>query len=201
MIKRILDKLFYSPTKFAKKCPFVSVDDSTVLLSTARFIGVSEGNSVKLGSDSMIGCMMTFESNVGDIEIGSKCYISSGTNIISRNRVSIGNHVTIAWGCTIYDHNSHSLDYLERQNDIVTQLEDYRCGRNFITSKNWSTVKSSPIVIEDNVWLGFGVTILKGVTIGEGAIVSAGSVVRSSIPSWVVVAGNPATVVKYLKES
>lgn len=53
------------------------------------------------------------------------------------------------------------------------------------------------VVIEDNVWIGLGVTILPGVTIGEGAVVAAGSVVVVNVPPCAVVAGNPASVRKY----
>lgn len=50
--------------------------------------------------------------------------------------------------------------------------------------------------IEDHVWLGFNVVVLKDVRIGEGAIVGARSVVTSDVPPWTVVAGCPARVVK-----
>jgi len=91
------------------------------------------------------------------------------------------------------------LDYLERQKDIKRQNNDHKNGRSFISSKDWNTVKSKPIVIENNVWVGFDSVILSGVTIGEGAIVGARSVVRNDVEPWTVVAGNPAVVVKRLK--
>ena len=60
-------------------------------------------------------------------------------------------------------------------------------------------MKSAPIRIEDKVWIGMDVLILKGVTIGEGSVVAARSVVTKSIPPYSLVAGNPARVVKSLK--
>ena len=54
--------------------------------------------------------------------------------------------------------------------------------------------KTAPIVLEDDVWLGTRVTVLKGVTIGRGAVVGAGSVVTESAPAFSVVAGTPARV-------
>lgn len=57
---------------------------------------------------------------------------------------------------------------------------------------------ASPIVLEDNVWLGGGVIVLPGVTIGENSVVGAGAVVTKDVPPNVVVVGNPARVVKHL---
>ena len=55
--------------------------------------------------------------------------------------------------------------------------------------------------IGDNVWIGGGVTILPGVMIGDNTVVAAASVVTKSFPDNVVVAGNPARIIKHLKES
>jgi acetyltransferase-like isoleucine patch superfamily enzyme len=147
----------------------------------------------------MLGCNFTFESDCGEIEIGNNTFINSGTYLISREKIKIGNNVTIAWGCTIYDHNSHSLDYKLRKNDMESLIFDYRNKHNFCYTKDWSTVKSSPIIINDNVWIGFDCVILSGVTIGEGAIIGARSVVREDVEPWTIVAGNPAVVIKRLK--
>lgn len=201
MIKQIINKLFYNPYRFAKKYENIKLHDNSILLKscTFRFDGKYKKNEVSIGQDSMVGCNFIFESDGGEIEIGDNTFINGGTSLISRSKVKIGNNVTIAWGCTIYDHNSHSLDFLERQKDIQRQNDDFKSGRNFITSKDWSVVKSQPIVIEDNVWIGFDSVVLAGVTIGEGSIIGAKSVVRENIKPWSVVIGNPAVVVKKLR--
>jgi acetyltransferase-like isoleucine patch superfamily enzyme len=121
--------------------------------------------------------------------------------LICRESIRIGSQVTIAWDCTLYDHNSHSMDWRERVADTEQQLADIEAGRNFIQNKNWSTVKSRGIVIDDRAWLGFGVTVLNGVRIGEGAIVGARSVVREDVPPWTVVYGNPAVPVRTLSRT
>jgi maltose O-acetyltransferase len=59
-------------------------------------------------------------------------------------------------------------------------------------------VVSRPIVIEDGAWIGLGAMILPGVRVGRGAIVGAGAVVTRDVPANVIVAGNPAVVVRRL---
>jgi acetyltransferase-like isoleucine patch superfamily enzyme len=79
-----------------------------------------------------------------------------------------------------------------------------RCGANtLITDTDWHTDDhrtgpDAPVIIEDNVWLGVNVTVLKGVTIGEGTMVGANSVVTRSLPANVVAAGQPAEVIRQL---
>ena len=55
---------------------------------------------------------------------------------------------------------------------------------------------SAPVVIHDNVWVGANSTILPGVTIGENTIVGAGSVVTKSFEKNLIVAGNPARILR-----
>ena len=150
---------------------------------------------VSVGNLSMLDCTIVFESTSGNVSIGSNTFIG-GSTIISSNRIDIGNNVFIAWGVYLYDHDSHSLDFRERRKDLERQMDDYKQGRNFIYSKDWSVVRSSPIMIEDDVWIGMNAVILKGVTIGKGAVVGACSVVTRNVPAWSVVAGNPAKIVK-----
>ena len=58
---------------------------------------------------------------------------------------------------------------------------------------------SSPVVIEDNVWIGEKVVILKGVRVGRNSVVAAGAVVTKNVPPYSVVAGVPAKVVRSVK--
>lgn len=203
MFKIIYDKIFYSPKKHAAKMSFIRLGLGSVLLDSARFeFYVGERDfcgDISIGASSMVGCAFIFESTCGKVSVGERTFINSGTKIISINNISIGSDVTIAWDCTLYDHNSHSLDWRHRAEDIRQQGEDYHSGVSFVKNKNWSTVKSRPILIKDKAWIGFGCIILGGVTIGEGAVVGAGSVVREDVPPWSVVCGNPAVVVRILQ--
>ena len=67
-------------------------------------------------------------------------------------------------------------------------------------NSNPNDVGCAPVVIEDNVWLGANVTVLKGVRIGRDSVVAAGSVVTRDLPAGVLAAGVPAKVIKDLKE-
>jgi acetyltransferase-like isoleucine patch superfamily enzyme len=153
---------------------------------------------VKIGDDSMLDCNIVFESGTGEVIIGNRVFIGAST-IICRSKIEFGNNIFVAWNTCFYDHDSHSLDYRHRQQDITQQLTDFRNGELFIKNKNWDVVNSAPIKICDNAWIGMNALILKGVTVGEGAIVAAGSVVTKSVPAWTIVAGNPAKVVKSLE--
>ena len=59
-------------------------------------------------------------------------------------------------------------------------------------------IKSDPIVIENDVWIGFNAVILKGVRIGKGAIIGACTVVSKDVPPFSVVVGNPMRIIKSL---
>jgi galactoside O-acetyltransferase len=153
---------------------------------------------VTIGNDNMLDCRIFFESGAGKVNIGDRVCIG-GSTIICRTKIEFGNDIFVAWGVYFYDHDSHSLNFESRKQDIIQQLKDYRNGDSFIKNKHWDVVNSEPIKICDNVWIGMNVIILKGVTIGEGAIVGAGSVVTRDVPAWTLVAGNPARFIKELK--
>jgi galactoside O-acetyltransferase len=192
-----------SPHDFIRRMPSkFDINPHAIILETANFRFDVPGHvpspCVTIGKDSMIGCTFIFESTSGKIRIGERSYIGGGTNLISRTSITIGSDVWIGWGCCIYDHDSHSLLWENRRKDIFQQIDDYKSSINYVLNKDWSTVKSKPIVISDKAWIGFDSVILKGVTIGEGAVVGARSVITRDVEPWTVVAGNPARMVKRL---
>lgn len=152
---------------------------------------------VKVGARGLLNAQITFESKDGAVEIGDRVYIG-GCLIICRNKVTIGNDVTLAWGVTIYDHNSNSLDWRQRAKVVEYFCETYGSARCY-EELDWSGVASAPIVIEDKVWIGFDAVLLKGVRVGEGAVIGARSVVTRDVDPYTVVAGNPAVFVKRIE--
>ncbi|MFM6206979.1 acyltransferase [Planktothrix sp.] len=130
----------------------------------------------------------------GKIEIGKNCYIGEGTRIRSGNSIKIGNEVLISDKVNIYDTDSHSLNYVLRHKEFV----EVAILNNLTIDAKELDIKSAPVVIEDQVRIGFNVAILKGVTIGKGSIIEAGSVVTKDVEPFTVVAGNPAKIIKQL---
>lgn len=156
---------------------------------------------VQIGHGSFINCRITIERDVGNVSIGNNSYIGNGTHIICAHQIDIGSDVLVAWGCTIVDHDSHSIMWPERAEDVRRWRTGLVNGGGLATAasmKKWSVVPMAPVKIHDKVWLGFNVIVLKGVTIGEGAVIAAGSVVTKDVPAWTLVGGNPAKVIKEL---
>ncbi len=207
LIKKIIKNLFNRDKSVLDKNHFqyASVAENTILKNGLRIRFDKEKEKEKriyvtIGRVGIISASFIFESPKGEVIIGDNVHIGYGT-FISRSKITVGNDVTMAWGITLYDHNSHSIYWSDRKNDNSQCYQDYmNCNGNNIVNKDWSNVRSAPITIHDKVWIGFDVTILKGVTIGTGTVVGAKSVVTKDIPSWVVVAGNPAVIIKNIPE-
>ncbi|MDB9521111.1 acyltransferase [Dolichospermum circinale CS-1225] len=168
-------------------------DMSTRLLGCGRIHNLSnKPDLISIGSNSVIKGELLIFAHAGQIKIGKDCYVGEGTRIWSANSITIGDRVLISHNVNIHDTNSHSLDTKLRHEHFIKILS-YGHPQN-----NDFDIYSEPLFIEDDVWIGFNSTILKGVKIGRGAIVAAGSVVTKDVPPFLVVAGNPAKIVKEL---
>lgn len=115
-----------------------------------------------------------------EIIIGNNVCFNTDVHIGAINKVCIGDNVLIASRVYISDH-SHG--------EITADAIKLPPGQRALFSKG-------PVVIENNVWIGEGVSILPAVVIGENSIIGANSVVTKSIPPNSIVAGNPARVIK-----
>ena len=119
-------------------------------------------------------CMLSTSAPHAELAIGDGCRLS-GTVIAAAERVVLGANVLCGANVTIMDTDAHDPE-------APTQG---RAGH-------------APVVIDDGVWLGLDVVVLKGVTIGRGTVVAAGSIVTRSLPQGVIAAGRPAAVVRPL---
>lgn len=108
------------------------------------------------------------------ITLGDHVYTNTGLTVIDDTFVTIGSHVMLGPRVTI-SAASHPVDPELRRQAYQYDL---------------------PVVLEENVWVGAGATILPGVTIGKNSVIGAGSVVDRDIPPDVVAAGVPCRVLR-----
>jgi acetyltransferase-like isoleucine patch superfamily enzyme len=139
------------------------------------------------------------------IRLGQRCVFNSRSeyNMIGINHVCILSTLRDDAAINIGDDCGFSGTVIGCEKSI-TLGNRVRCGANtVITDTDWHTddPRTSPpeaVVIEDDVWLGLNVVVLKGVTIGRGSIIGANSLVTRSIPAGVVAVGTPAKVIRLL---
>ena len=115
-----------------------------------------------------------------EIVMGEECGFT-GATIVAASRITMGDRVQVGGNAQVVDTDFHPLTPEGR-------AADFNAG------------STRPIVIEDDVFIGMNALILKGVTLGAGCVVGAGSVVSRDVPPRTIVAGNPAKVVRELRE-
>lgn len=103
----------------------------------------------------------------GQISIGRNVFLNEGCVIHATNSVKIGENSKIGENVQIFDTSFHPIG-------------------------NTETIDTSPVTIEENVWIANNVVILQGVTIGHHSVVGIGSVVTKSFPANSLIVGNPA---------
>jgi acetyltransferase-like isoleucine patch superfamily enzyme len=147
---------------------YVSISGPNINIGNCVTIIGERAKPVKLG-------VWGREEESGRIEVGDYVLISPGSRISASDEICIGNSVMMANSVYITDSDWHGVYDRTARDDRVM-----------------------PVHIGDNVWLGDHSMVLKGVTIGENSVVAAKAVVTKDVPANVIVAGNPARVVKEL---
>jgi galactoside O-acetyltransferase len=186
-----LRKLLY-PSIFAQMNQHVYIQNDVEFLNTAGielghgvfiFKGVrldakghpanriQVGNRVAIERYVEIGCLDNTY-----IHIDEDTFIAPNVCIAGPGNIKIGKHCMIASHSGIYANSHIFADPMS----LIRQQGITRQG----------------IVIEDDCWLGHGVTVLDGVTIGQGSVIGAGAVVNQDIPPFSVAVGTPARVIK-----
>lgn len=115
------------------------------------------------------------------IEIGDQTFIGNGCTFSAGRSIQVGSHCLISALVRIHDNDGHPLDPERRRRGEPIRPDE-----------------TAPVVIDDNVWVGAGATILKGVHIGSNAVIGTGAVITGDVPAGAVVAGNPGRIVKQL---
>jgi len=177
-------KLFF--TKYRALAKYITYIRGVVYQYKFKSVGkkCSIGKNVKIASldnNFHLDNRVTLRSNViiagkGSLHIGSGTSINESSIIACTESVKIGKNVMLAPRCYILD-----VDHAYEDKKTPISKQGY---------------KTSPVKIEDGVWLGAQVVVTRGVTIEKGAIVAANSVVTKDIPAYSIAAGVPAKVIK-----
>ena len=116
--------------------------------------------------------------------------VLNGTYIVCDDRIEIGAHCLLAWGVVITDNWCGGRATRSERRDAVlaTTRDPLRHPP--------SAGKPRPVVVEDNVWIGFDAVVLPGVRLGRGCIVGCKSVVHEDVPPYAVVGGDPARIIR-----
>lgn len=154
--------------------PFIHQKGDNSFISKSTRMDVFPFNKFSLGSYSTIEDFSCINNAMGDVFIGSKSRIGLGNTVIGP--VIIGNNVNIAQNVVMSGLN-HGYE------DINVPPREQKCS-------------TSLIKIEDDCWVGANSVITSGVHIGKHVVIAAGSVVTKNVPSFSIVAGNPARVIK-----
>lgn len=133
------------------------------------FKGISIGDRTIIDRDVVIGGMQSEQS---EIEIGNDCAVLFRSYVNTTRKISIGNRVGIGGYCLIFTHSS---------------------WQNVLEGNPYKFAK---VIIEDNVWLPWHVTVFPGVIIGKNSTIGSGSIVTKNIPPKVFAAGIPAKIIK-----
>ena len=147
---------------------------------------VQLGKDVKIYSFvNLYGCKIGDETKIGTfVEIQRGVYIG--------NRVKVSSHSLICDGVTIEDEVfiGHGVKFINDRSPSSTNPDG-----SLQNPKDW---KLEPTLVKRKASIGSNATILCGVIIGEEAIIGAGSVVTKDVPSFTIVAGNPAKIIRKL---
>ena len=122
------------------------------------------------------------------VQVGCASY--GEINVVTfaqKNRLLIGNYVSVAEKVIFLLDVEHSLNHISTFPFKVKILQT-------MSSESFG---KGDIVVDDDVWIGYGAIILSGVHIGQGAVVAAGAIVASNVPPYAIVGGVPAKVIRY----
>lgn len=149
------------------------------------------GFSLGYASGNYGHCLFT-TGEKGEIGVG-KYVVLQGIRMICNKSITIKDHCMFSWGSVITDTwlGSESHTFSERRAILENVSKSF--------TRHLETRQPKPVVIEENVWVGFDAIILPGIRIGRGAVIGCKSVVTENVPEYAVVVGNPGRVIKFLE--
>jgi acetyltransferase-like isoleucine patch superfamily enzyme len=157
-----------------------------------RFMRSKRERAIEIGAHVSCYAGVSFAlGEHGSCRIGDFSLLN-GALIMADEYIEIGSHCLLSWNVGLADSDFHPIEAAQRRIDAKALAPFYK------DRPARPPLKTAPVIIKDNVWIGMNAVVLKGVTIGENSVVAAGSVVTKDVPANVVVAGNPAAIVKQL---
>lgn len=171
MVSFIFTKLFYNNARLIR-LPFDIRNKKNIQI----------GNGLTTGFGCRLEVHPIKQTNDKLLIIGKNVEINDYVHIAAGESVIIGDNVLLASKIFISDINHGSYTCPKHDSPLIPP--------------NKRENSTSPVVIEDNVWIGESVCVLSGVTIGKGSIIGALSVVTKDIPPYSIAVGSPAKVVK-----
>lgn len=137
------------------------------------------------------------------LEVGKDLHLGKGTRLWAPSRLIIGDHVYVGKDVHI-ECNTRIGDYCLIANRVAfvgRKDHDFRAVGFPVRFSPWIGSTRFPVaesdqavVLEQDVWVGYGAILLTGVRIGRGAIIAAGSVITHDIPAYAIAGGSPARV-------
>jgi acetyltransferase-like isoleucine patch superfamily enzyme len=154
--------------------PFIIKRGKGSIIRRKARLDLIPNRKFSIGYRTIIEDYTIINNGMGDIIIGDRCAITSRVKLVGP--VKLGNLVTIGSGAQITGL-THNFE------DVTRPIKDQGVAPNIT-------------IVEDNVWIGGNSVIIQGLRIGTHCIIASGSVVTRDVPSYSVVAGNPARVIK-----
>lgn len=149
----------------------------------------SNSSSVSLGDNVNLYAKVICSKGV--FKINDNVFINEGTQIRCHHKIEMGSNIFISYECIIFDTNTHSLHHYDRREEIKKGFPNSTFQDDDLITK----IKTAPISLSDDVWIGTRAIIFKGTSLGKAVIVGAASVVSGiDVPDEKKVLGNPAQI-------
>ena len=146
---------------------------------------------------NIIRSWLYFHLKFRNVEYKGFVRIMKGTKFNKSYKFKLGHNVQFGIGCHLDAPAKISDNVLFAGNVTILGKNAHTFDTPCKTIWSGERGDTPPVIIEDDVWIGFGSIIMSGVTIGAGAVVAAGSVVTKDVPPCAIVGGNPAKIIKY----
>lgn len=175
MLDRV--KMIFRNVYLRNKHPHVKFNGRNQILLSTEIIQKEQG-IIALGENIMTKKRVSLASIGGQLTVDDNVFFNRNNIIVCHKKISIGKNCSFGPNVVIYDH-------------------DHKFGIQGIEVGEYNT---SPIIIEENCWIGANVTILRGTHIGSCCVIGAGSIVKGEIPPHSLVTSDRKMIITPIKK-